>query len=361
MPQTCPPEGNTGLPLSLTGYLLQTNLNFIKSEGTAELKANPRRSYPSIGNNLTFNEQSTTTMRVNGIVHSLQYVQIFRTFNNTYYPSTNLPIAEMTLWYKSPRSDSIILTCVPIFFNNAPANNDGGNYLAAALIADASATYKGSIGDVYGNKSINYETCIQYGTNPTQLSGLPVKVFVFLEGIIINSATNTRFMQRNAQMLNFGFPASMLPDPSMKTVQRPGDPPALDTSSGNLRIVYSTQLTTSSDLFKDRFRYYEKTFLVSSQEQKKKSASAFKCIPIDTKKNLKMINGKLVVNLEEDDIAAAGSLEDIAAQQKLAVEKPTDTKDIASTAATVVGAVVGTAIASALLWLVVRNIIRKPE
>jgi hypothetical protein len=351
---SCPPDGNRGLPIILQGPVTQTQINSMKSPSFIELKAAARTTFPSHDDTYVFDENSATTIRASwnsGETYTLQYVQIFRLFNGSYHPTTNAPIAEFTLWYKSQKSNAIILTCIPIFLK--AANNKGGDYLAAALTKDTS--YKGSIGDLYGKKSYEYKTCIKYGKDPTNTQGLPVQVIVFLDGIDINSTTNSRF--QTTSLKTFGFPAVLLPDISMKTVQRPETD--LDTSSGSIRSVYSSLVSTGSDQFTSRFRYYENTFLVSAQEQKKKDASAYKCIPIDTKKNMKMINGKLVVNLEDEDIDNAGTLQDVVNTQKEGAEEVTDVSDAATYVALTIGTLTGAALASGLLWLGFRLILRK--
>jgi len=351
---SCPPDGNRGLPIILQGPVTQTQINSMKSPSFIELKAAARTTFPSYDATYVFDENSATTIRSssnNGETYALQHVQIFRLFNGSYHPTTNAPIAEVTLWYKSLKSNAIILTCVPIFLK--AANNKGGDYLAAALTKDTS--YRGTIGDLYGVKSYEYKTCINYGKNTENIEALPVQVIVFLDGIDINSTTNSRF--QTTPLKTFGFPAILLPDISMKTVQRPEKD--LDMNSGSIRSIYSTLVSTGSDQFTSRFRYYEKTFLVSPQEQKKKDASAYKCIPIDTKKNMKMVNGKLVVSLDDEDIDNAGTLQDVVNSQKQDAEEQTDVSDAAAYVALTIGAITGAALASGLLWLGFRLILRK--
>lgn len=351
---SCPPDGNRGLPIILQGPVTQTQINSMKSPSFIELKAAARTTFPSYDNTYVFDENSATTIRSSansGETYSLQHVQIFRLFNGSYHPITNAPIAEVTLWYKSQKSNAIILTCVPIFLK--AANNKGGQYLAAAL--EKNTSYKGSVGDLYGLKSYEYKTCIKYGKDKANIQALPVQVIVFLDGIDISSTTHSRF--QTTTLKTFGFPASLLPDISMKTVQRPESD--LDTSSGSIRTVFSSLVSTGSDQFASRFRYYEKTFLVSAQEQKKKDASAYKCIPIDTKKNMKMVNGKLVVSLDDEDIDNAGTLQDVVNTQKEDAEEVTDVSDTAAYVALTIGAITGAALASGLLWLGFRLILRK--
>ena len=368
MASVCVPDGNRGLPIILQGPVSQTQINSMKTPSFIELKPTQRTTYPSIEDNFIFNENSGTTIRISGETFSLQYVQIFKVFNNSTYYSPKVPLAEMTIWYKS--SKSILLTVIPIF--TAAQNNLGGKYLAAAFEKDTAFT--GSIEDLYGNMSLNYETCIQYGSDTVPIQGLSVNVFVFLEGIEIDSDTAKSFYtyqtvtnkqtgktvtEAKSKLHSFGFPAQLLPDMDLQTVQRPSKgPPDLDESKGNLRTVYSSLVSTGSDIFTSRFRYYEKTFIKSALEQKKKDASAYKCIPIDTKKNMKMIAGKLVVDLNDNDVENAESLEDIVNEQK-AENEQTDVSDAATYVAIAIGTVTGAAIASGLLWMGFRLILRK--
>lgn len=348
---SCPPDGNRGLPIILQGPVTQTQINSMKSPSFIELKAAARTTFPSYDSSYVFDENSATTIRASGETYSLQYAQIFRLFNGSYHPSTNAPIGEFTLWYKSQTTNAIILTCIPIFLK--AANNKGGDYLAAAITNDTS--YKGSVGDLYGKKSYEYKTCIKYGKDVARIEALPIQVMVFLDGIEINSSTNSRF--QSTALKAFGFPAILLPDISAKTVQRPDTD--LDTSSGSIRTVFSTLVSTGSSEFTSRFRYYENTFLVSAQEQKKKDASAYKCVPIDTKKNMKMVNGKLVVSLDDEDLDNAGTLQDVVQAQQDEAEDESDGSDAATYVAVAIGTVTGAALASGLLWLGFRLILRK--
>ena len=178
-----------------------------------------------------------------------------------------------------------------------------------------------------------------------------------MDGIEIDSATQTKFQQQGGGALAaFGFPAILLPDLENKTVEIPGSKLQLDNSTNVLRKVYSTIMSTGNDNFQSRFRYYKITFLMSAQEQKKKDASAYKCIPLDTKKNL-----KLIINLEDNEIAEAGTLEDVANSQKEKNTKETRVSELGTYVAIAIGSTIGLGLASGLLWLGFRVILRKPN
>ena len=353
---SCPPESNKGLPIILQGPISQVQLKSIKTPSFIELKPTARTTFPSFDTGFIFNEQSTTTIRSAGENFALTHLQIFRPFHGTSYFAPRTPVGEFTAWFKS--SNKILLASIPIYI--APTNNLGGKYLAAALNKDTA--YKGSIGDIFGKQSIQYETCIQTGTNKNNLKGLPINVLVFLNGIEIDAATQKKFQQQGGGALTvFGFPAILLPDLENKTVEIPQPQLQLDMSTNALRKVYSTIISTGNDNFQSRFRYYENTFLLSVQEQKKKNASAYKCIPLDAKKNLKMVNGKLIINLEDDEIAGAGTLEDVANQQNVKDSPQSNVSQAATYVAITIGSITGIALASGVLWLGFRVILRKPN
>jgi len=353
---SCPPESNRGLPLILQGPITQTQLNSMKTPSFIELKPTARTTFPSFDTGFIFHEPATTTIRGEGKNFALTHLQIFRPFHGTSYFSPRNPIGEFTAWFKS--SNKILLVSIPIYIT--ATNNLGGKYLAAALTKDTS--YKGSIGDIFGKQSIHYETCVQNGPNKNRLEGLQVNVFVFLDGIEIDAATQTKFQQQGGGALaTFGFPAILLPDLENKTVEIPGSNLQLDMSTNALRKVYSTIISTGNDNFQSRFRYYKNTFLISAQEQKKKDASAYKCIPLDTKKNLKMVNGKLIINLEDNEIAEAGTLEDVANSQKEKNTQETRVSELGTYVAIAIGSTIGLGLASGLLWLGFHVILRKPN
>ena len=199
---------------------------------------------------------------------------------------------------------------------------------------------------------------------------ISITCIVFNEGINISAPVNTAFTTAATNLLdNFGTPYFILPNVELHTVQgappssirSPGAafrwlPPNYDQSTGNNRLVYSVNISTGLDTFTNRFRYYNPTIIVSPQ-QKKKDASAYKCIPINTKKDLVMMNGKLVVNISDNEITGAGSLSDIVEEQKVPDEQKGT--NIASYVAIAIGGAAGIALASGFLWLGFRLIIRR--
>lgn len=349
----CPPESNKGLPLILQGPLTPTILNSIKTPSLIELKSAARTTYPSFDTGFIFNESGATTIRLNGDTYSLAHLQIFRPFHGATYFDPRTPVGEITAWFRSSSGGSILLASVPIY--KTASNNAGGNYLAAALTKNTD--WRGSVGDIFGKRSIHYETCVQHGVNRSSIQGLRTSVLVFLDGVHIDTPTNTKFMQEGGGTLaSFGFPATLLPTDS-KTVQIP--PAQLDETTNSMRRVYSTLISTGADNFKNRFRYYESTFIQSAQEKKKKDASAYKCIPLDAKKNLKTVNGKLVLSLDDNEIENAGTLEDVANQQNSTNEEQSDVSDVATYVALTVGSIAGAALASGLLWVGFRLLVRR--
>lgn len=349
---TCPPESNKGLPLILQGPLTPTILNSIKTPSLIELKSAARTTFPSFDSGFIFNESGATTIRLNGETFSLAHLQIFRSFHGTTYFDPRISIGELTAWFRSSKG-GILLASVPIY--KTTTNNAGGSYLEAALTKNTD--WRGSIGDIFGNRSIHYETCVQYGVAISSIQGLRISVLVFLDGLHIDAPTNTKFMQEGGGTLaSFGFPATLLPTDS-KTVQIP--PAQFDETINHIRRVYSTLISTGTDNFKSRFRYYESTFIQSAQEKKKKEASAYKCIPLDTKKNLKMVNGKLILSLDDNEIENAGTLENIVNQQNQYANEETNISDSATYVALTVGSIAGAALASGLLWLGFRLLVRR--
>jgi hypothetical protein len=343
----CSPEGNRGLPIILQGPVTPTILNSIKSSSFIELKPSARSTFPSYDDNWVFHESAQTTIRFEAANFTLQHIQLFKTVNRTYYDKD--PIAEFSIWYKG-HGNKVIVTFIPVFLG--AAKNPGGEYLAAALTKDT--LYKGSVSKLYGSKSIHYDTCVGLET-PT--GKIPVNVFVFLEGIIIDSPTHT-LLHSAGRLKEFGFPAILLPSLDSKTIMIPGTTNTLDTSHSYLRKVYTTLVSTGSDNFTNRFRFYEKTFVQSELEQKKDS-TAYKCVAIDASKDLKKVGDKYVVSLDNSETANAQSLQDIVNQQKLPDQQQADISDAATYIAAAIGTLTGAALASGALWACFRLLLRK--
>ena len=359
--------GTSGLPIKLSGPITDTQYTAIKTTSSINLNSAPRNSPPSYLSGFIFDEPSSTSIYLNGETYSLLFVKIFKTFHSDqYFKNGSSPIAEMALWYKSS-SGKFLLTCVPIY--TAANNNNGGKYIEAAL--NISTDYKGSIGDVYipTSSSLQYEACIKYGypANVTDPLGLYITCIVFNEGIEINSEVNTLFTtaKRTTPLDDFGVPAVILPNTDYKTANVDwegafGATVAYDQSTGNNRKVYYRTISTGLDTFSERFRYYKPTITLSDNQKRQKNfkdTSAYKCIPINTKKDLVMMNGKLVVNIGNDEITGAGTLSDIVENQKIPDEQKGT--NIASYVAIVIGGTAGIALASGFLWLGFRLIIRR--
>jgi hypothetical protein len=191
---------------------------------------------------------------------------------------------------------------------------------------------------------------------------LKADVFVFQEGIQIDVNT-VKALTQVGPLRDFGLPSSMLNSTDALTVMIPGaTAPQYDTSGSALRKVYTTLVSTGSDNFTKRFRFYEKTFIQSAAEERKekKVSTAYKCIPVDTRKNLKKVGDKFVVSLDDDDLTQANSLQDIMDQQNAAAQvDQADISDAASYVALAIGATIGAALASGALWLGFRYLVRK--
>ena len=235
-------------------------------------------------------------------------------------------------------------------------NNTGGNYIASALTKNTD--YKGSISQIFGEKSIHYETCIPC---KKAADSLKTDVFVFQDGIQLDLNT-AKALNQAGTLKDFGFPASLLPSTDTLTVMIPGTTsPQYDDSGSALRKVYTTLVSTNSDNFIKRFRFYEKTFIKSTSEQQKdkKVSTAYKCVPVDTRKNLKKVGDKFVVSLD-DDLSQAQSLQDVVDQQNAAAAgEEGDISDAASYVAIAIGTTIGAALASGALWLGFRYLVRK--
>lgn len=357
---SCSPEGNKGLPIILQGPITAQSLNSIQSSSFIELKASIRTTFPSYDTGFVFHESSQTTIRGFGETFTLQHAQLFKTTNRSYYASTQQPIAEFALFFKAPTLQRIVLF-IPVF--EAAKLNVGGNYIASALTRNTA--YKGSISQIVGNKSIHYETCIPC-KKPSD--SLKVNVFVLQDGIQLDANTAKALTQAGT-LKEFGIPTSVLASPDALTVMIPGtSSPTYDTSGAALRKVYTTLVSTSSDNFTKRFRFYEKTFLQSTddQQKEKKASTAYKCVPVDTRKNLKKVGDTFVVSLEKDDLDGAQTLQDVVDQQQQGPQgsqtqqQGEDTlSQVSSYVALAIGTSVGAALASGALWLGFRYLVRK--
>ena len=363
-------SGNRGLPIILQGPLTPTILNSIKSTSFMELKPSARSTYPSYDPaTWVFHESSQTSLRFGGTTYILQHIQLFTPTNTSYYKIP--PIAEFALFYKptAASNTNIVVTFIPIFegsVSSMSSSQEEQSYLGAALSRDTS--YKGSVAKLYSYKSIHYDTLIETASPADNgdriIERLSVNVLVFIDGIAIDSPTNVLLKTaiQSHPLPSFGFPALLLPSMDYVTMNVPGTKPSFDESDGALRTVYTTLISTGSDTFAERWRYYTKTF-TQSYAEKKKDATAYKCVAIDPSRDLKKMGDKYVVELNgTESEAQAQTLEDIATS--------TATANAASTAATTtasntgeyvaiaVGSVAGITLASAALWGIFRFLVR---
>ena len=365
---SCPPDGNRGLPIIIQGAINSTQLASIKAPPTIELKPSARTTYPTLDAKFVFNEASMTTMRIGTRTYNLIWSQIIQTVNNTYYTGLGVGnvIAEFVLWFRASCDKSIYSVFVPIL--QGSALNNGGRYIAAGLKKDTS--YRGSVGDILNKRSINYQTCIEYllKQGARDISTLPINVLVFLDGIILDIDTKNKLTQAGT-LPTFGIPVSLLPSVDAQTLTSPSRKLAngtwstftVDESKSPTRQIFSRLISTGDDSFIKKFVYYPITFITTATEnaKKAKAASAFKCIPLDPKKHVKNVNGAMIIDLDDDTMENAGTLQDEFNTQN--ADKP----DIAaagnsgSIVAIIIGTIIGASMAAGVLYLGFRMITRK--
>jgi len=361
---SCPPDGNRGLPIIIQGTISSTQLDSIKTTSTIELKASARTTYPTFDNKFLFNEDSMTTLRVKGRTYTLIWAQIVQTVNSSYYTGRGMPgvLAEFVLWFQSSSDKSVYVAFAPIL--QGASLNNGGVYINAALTRDTS--YRGSIGNILDKQSINYQTCVEYMDTDVKSSTvltLPINVLIFLDGIIIDSQTKTRFIQAGS-LPRFGVPVSLFSGKNIKTLLRPAlanRVPSLDTSTGPTRPVFSSSISTGSDSFTKKFVYYPITFITTDTEtaKKTKAASAFKCIPLDPTKHVKNVNGAMIIDLNGDEMENANSLQDEFNTQNAEKPEVSGVNNATAVAGAVIGGIIGFSLAAGLLYFGFRMITRK--
>jgi len=365
---SCPPDGNRGLPIIIQGAINSTQLNSIKAPPTIELKPSARTTYPTIDNKFVFNEASMTTMRIGTRTYNLMWSQIIQTINKTYYTGLGVGevIAEFVLWFRSGSDKSIYSLFVPIL--QGSTLNNGGKYISAALKKDTS--YRGSVGDILNKRSINYQTCIEYllKEGATDISTLPINVLVFLDGIVLDVETKNKLIQAGTLPI-FGIPVSLLPSVDIQTLTTPSRKLAngkwstftVDESKSPTRQIFSRLISTGDDSFIKKFVYYPITFITTATEnaKKAKAASAFKCIPLDPTKHVKNINGAMIIDLDDDTMENAGTLQDEFNTQNADKPDIVAAGNSGSIVAIVVGTIIGASMAAGVLYLGFRMITRK--
>uniref|UniRef100_A0A6C0IBW9 Uncharacterized protein n=1 Tax=viral metagenome TaxID=1070528 RepID=A0A6C0IBW9_9ZZZZ len=359
---SCPPDGNRGLPIIIQGTISSTQLDSIKTTSTIELKASARTTYPTFDNKFLFNEDSMTTLRVKGRSYSLMWAQIVQTVNSSYYTGRGMPtvLAEFVLWFQSSSDKSVYVAFAPIL--QGASLNNGGVYINAALTRDTS--YRGSIGNILDKQSINYQTCVEYMDTDVRSSTvltLPINVLIFLDGIIIDSQTKTKFIQAGT-LPRFGVPVSLFSGKNIKTLSIPSltsRSRTLDQSTGPTRPVFSSLISTGSDSFTKKFVYYPITFITTDTETAKRAASAFKCIPLDPTKHVKNVNGAMIIDLNGDEMENANSLQDEFNTQNAEKPEVSRVNNATTVAGAVIGGIIGFSLAAGLLYFGFRMITRK--
>lgn len=367
---TCPPGGNKGLPINLSGPLTANILSSISGPKSLEFQAAPRATFPTIDSNGVIDETGSTTIRMEGHYYSLAAVQLTTPAHLGYDlpgTTTQSAIAELCLWAKPKQAQQPWLL-FSIFVRPGGETNDEGQYLRAALWQ--STSFRGSIRDTLSENSISYETCIQLALMSEDdsvapvLSTQPVRVFVFPSGITLG-AEDQKALTKLGTLPAFGIPLSILPEATVGVIKGASSTAAAITDSpdGVLTRVYNTLASVGSDNFTNRFRYLPKTFFPISKKNKN-AVSAFKCRPLDPEKDIRIIGGKKVVMMGSGgsggDLGLDSVLTDMSGSSIPTVSGGSIAGNATTIVAIVIGSVIGFLLASMGLWFLFKYLVRSP-
>ena len=309
----CPPGTLSGI-VQLTGPISQPILSkiAINDAPPLQLSIGPRGAPPSlVSNNIddTINNSCIYKNKKYDIIN----IQLCLPQHTGYkLPSiTNEPSAEMIITCHNPSANpEIILLCVPIY-NTGTASND--KYMRTVLHHNNTEIATTTLESVlryenYSDKndrviantqpSFGYRTCFQTQVDTRTTKPYSTYVLVLPNGIYLLNSDYTRI---SSSLIKYKVPSTI-------TNNRPiilsytfneGRLNTITTSPeiSQQSMMYTTQISTSSDDFQNKFEYFMKniTSVQSKKQTRRFTTSQYKCIPFNREENLILENGNIYV------------------------------------------------------------------
>ena len=303
----CPPGSLSGL-VQLTGPISQPILSkiAINDAPPLQLSIGPRGAPPSlVSNNIddTINNSCIYKNKKYNIID----IQLCLPQHTGYkLPSiTDSPSAEMIITCHNPSANpEIILLCVPIY-NTGTASNDkyirtvlhhnnteiATTTLESVLIYEKDTTNK--------QPSFGYRTCFQTKVDTQTTKPYSTYVIVLPNGIHLLSSDYTRIS--SSLLPKYKVPPTItnnLPiilsynfnEGNLSTI-------TIDSDLSRQSMMYTTQISTSSDDFQNKFEYFIQniTSVQSKKQTRRFTTSEYKCVPFNREENLILENGNIYV------------------------------------------------------------------
>lgn len=316
---SCPSDGNTGF-VELVGKIEESDLNTItvKSDPLLSISFKPRTTIPTlIGNRIDEPTGMENTCTYLSQKFSLVDVQICNVVNKNYkLPGiTTDPVAELVLSFSVNKIDTTasvplsgILLCLPIYDSGTPTHNQ---YLDRIINPEDNTNTSPNIPNLesifYGRKddvtqsSFAYMTCFEtMNDNTNTVKGTrSLYVLVFPHGITLRSNVyQTLNSKANIRNYSYSIPAAIRGgDPTLKSsIVNNNDTKTLISSTDG--IINSSRLSTCTDEFRRRFRYYtlpprsSSSTKWNSEQCPYYKTNQYKCVPFNQSKDL---SGELVI------------------------------------------------------------------
>ena len=315
----CPSNVNSGF-IELVGNIDNTDLNTItvNSDPLISISFKARTTIPTLIENRidepTGMENTCTYLKQ---TFSLVDVQICNIVNKGFkLPGiTADPVAELVLSFSINKIDtntsvplSGILLCLPIYDSGTPSHNQ---YLDRIINSEDNTDQSSSIPNLesifYGQQndavqsSFTYMTCFETMNDKTNSPNgtRSLYVLVFPHGITLRSNVYQTLKSRtNITNYSYSIPAAIRGgDPTLKSsiVNNDGTKTLISSAGG---IIYSLRLSTCTDEFKRRIRYYTRPPRSSSSTKWNSEqcpyykTNQYKCVPFNQSKDL---SGELVI------------------------------------------------------------------
>lgn len=273
----------------------------------------PRNTPPTmIGNKIEDSYENTVIYKSNkyGMAHVVQICAPM----HTGYPSRSgaLPVAELIIAFSNTKLTgsfpSGILLCVPIYESSAESHVAYINQLinSTAPVASLQTIFFENKND-NTQYSMGYQTCIEVagGSAPTYtITNYNLFVLVFSEGIKISSKSFQSLVSKIT-----GGPGGKLPQFQLPPALRDGSPTVsaytfdnngnkIQTAVSQEGYLYTTQVSTGTDDFSNRFEIFPPPKLSSSSNTMFNEScpyyksTQYKCVPFDRIQNMA---GKYVI------------------------------------------------------------------
>lgn len=304
----CPSGVFTGI-VTLSGQISPSSLSSIATkEPPLTIAFSPRQTLPTLVGNQIEDSFENTVLYKGTRYGMASTVQICVPLHTGYpIPNTSSPVAEMIISFSNNTTSgsypSGILLCIPIYESSVESHSAYIQQLIMdnPIVASIQTVFFEGTTDK-SQTSLGYQTCIEAVTENLEAeSGIQtfnLFVLVFTNGITINS-TNFQLLLSKISGKNKLIPSFMLPPalrggfPTVSSYKYDSDGNKINPVLSSSGMLYTTQVSTGSNDFSDRFEAFPalklsangKTVFNNSCPYYK--STQYKCVPFDRLKNMK--------------------------------------------------------------------------